>query len=368
MKAVAVKPGKENSLHIREVPKPKLDDIENGRGVLVKIMNVALDGTDKDINSGKYGESPENDDYLIIGHEAFGVVEDVGENVTELKRGDYVIPMVRRPGKTIYDKIGMSDMTTQEDVYERGISKLHGFLTEYFVDTPEFLIKVNESYRELGVLTEPISIVEKGWEQVVSIQQRMKVWKPQKAIVLGLGPLGLLFAWKFRLEGLEVYGFDYSYKEAKKQLVESIGVRYFASKDDFILDITEEEGKADIVVEATGVAENVGPTAQAIRKNGVLILTSITPGDETVDMPISQINQEFVLGNKLMVGTVNANEEHFKMAIQDIGFSETRFPGFLSKLITHKFNKLEDIDKAWDKLMNSEKAIKVVIELGDKNK
>jgi glucose 1-dehydrogenase len=367
MKAVAVKPGEENSLHLREVDKPKLEDIKNGRGVLVKVLKVALDGTDKDINQGSYGESPEKDDFLIIGHEAFGVVEDIGEKVTEVKRGDYVIPMVRRPGKTIYDKIGMSDMTTQDEVFERGISKLHGFLTEYFVDTPDFLIKVNESYKENGVLAEPISIVEKGWEQITAIQRRMKIWKPERAIVLGLGPLGLLFVWKFRLEGIEVFGFDHSVNEEKKKLVESIGVKYFASKEQFILDVVNEHGQADIVVEATGVAENVPHTAQSVAKNGVLLLTSVTPKEENIELPIAEINQEFVLGNKLMVGTVNANEEHFKMAIQDIGFSETRFPGFLQKLITHRFNKLDDIEEAWDKLINSKNAIKVVLEIGQES-
>jgi glucose 1-dehydrogenase len=362
MKAVIVTPGKENSMQIKDVPEPKIEDVENGRGVLVRVLQVALDGTDKDINSGEYGEAPPDDDYLIIGHEAFGVVEDIGENVTELKRGDYVIPMVRRPGKTIYDKIGMSDMTTQEDIYERGISKLHGFLTEYFVDTPEFLIKVNEEYKQHGVLAEPISIVEKAWEQVINIQKRMKVWKPERAIVLGLGPLGLFFAWKFRLEGLEVYGFDHSVNEDKKKFIESIGVKYFASKEDFVVDVAEEYGMADLVVEATGVAENVAHTARAVAKNGVLILTSVTPGEEKVEVPISEINQDFVMGNKLMVGTVNANEEHFKMAIQDIGFSETRFPGFLDKVITHRYNKIEDIKEAWDKLTNSRSAIKVVMD------
>src|SRR3990170_5003409 len=98
MKAIVVIPGKSNSVHLREVPKPKVGDIPNGRGVLVKILRVGVDGTDKEINAAEYGASPPGDDYLILGHESFGMVEEVGSNVTELQPGDYVVATVRRPG------------------------------------------------------------------------------------------------------------------------------------------------------------------------------------------------------------------------------------------------------------------------------
>src|SRR3990172_8849610 len=116
MKAIAVIPGKPNSVHLREVSKPKVTDIGNGRGVLVKILRVGVDGTDKEINAAEYGAAPEGDDFLIIGHESFGIVEEIGPNVTEFQPGDYVVSTVRRPGSSPYDQIGMYDMTT-DDVY-----------------------------------------------------------------------------------------------------------------------------------------------------------------------------------------------------------------------------------------------------------
>src|SRR5437660_965424 len=132
MKAVAVIPGKPNSAHVRnDVAKPKLEDVRNGRGVLVKVLRVGIDGTDKEINAAEYGAAPPGYDYLITGHEGFRQVEAVGANVTELKPGDFVVATVRRPGKSIYDQIGMNDFTTDDIYYERGINLLHGFLTEY---------------------------------------------------------------------------------------------------------------------------------------------------------------------------------------------------------------------------------------------
>src|SRR5256885_14287987 len=111
MKAIAVKPGIANSVHLVEMPKPVVGEVPNGRGVLVKVLRVGVDGTDKEINNAEYGAPPPGDDFLVIGHEGFGVVEEVGPNVTELAVGDYVVATVRRPGKSIYDIIGTNDMT-----------------------------------------------------------------------------------------------------------------------------------------------------------------------------------------------------------------------------------------------------------------
>jgi glucose 1-dehydrogenase len=145
MKAVAVLPGKPNSVHLAELPRPKLSDVPNGRGVLVQVLRVGVDGTDKEINAAEYGQAPSGYDFLVIGHECFGKVVEVGPNVTELSPGDYVVPTVRRPGGSFYDRIGQYDMTTDETYYERGINLRHGYLTEYFVDEPEYIVKVPQS-------------------------------------------------------------------------------------------------------------------------------------------------------------------------------------------------------------------------------
>src|ERR687886_211673 len=131
MKAIAVIPGKPNSMHLREVPMPGVEEVPEGRGVLVRVLRVGVDGTDKEINAAEYGQAPEGDDFLIIGHENFGVVEAVGPNVPDtISPGGYVVASVRRPGSSIYGKIGLQDFTTDETYYERGINLLHGYLTE----------------------------------------------------------------------------------------------------------------------------------------------------------------------------------------------------------------------------------------------
>src|SRR3954470_16009135 len=114
MKAISVFPGKPNSVHLADAPKPSLDQVPNGRGVLVKVLRVGVDGTDKEINEAEYGAAPPGSDFLVIGHESFGQVEAVGPKVTTLRAGDFVVATVRRPGHSLYDVIGTSDMTTDD--------------------------------------------------------------------------------------------------------------------------------------------------------------------------------------------------------------------------------------------------------------
>src|SRR6266852_3733454 len=189
MKAISVFPGKPDSVHLAELKKPSLEEVPNGRGVLVKVLRVGVDGTAKEINAAAYGAAPSAYDFLVIGHEGFGRVEAVGPSVTELKPGDYVVATVRRPGHSIYDLIGTNDMTTDDVYYERGINLRHGFLTEYYVDDVEYIVKVPQGLKHVGVLLEPFTVVEKGIHQAYEIQRRLKVWRPRRAAVMGAGTI-----------------------------------------------------------------------------------------------------------------------------------------------------------------------------------
>src|SRR5512135_1461127 len=231
MKAVAVFPGKANSVHLADLNKPKLDDIPNGRGVLVKVLRVGVDGTDKEINAAEYGAAPDGYDFLVIGHEGFGRVEAVGPNVTELKPGDYVVATVRRPGRSIYDLIGTNDMTTDDVYYERGINLRHGFLTEYYVDDADFIVKIPQGLRHVGVLLEPFTVVQKGIHQAYEIQRRLKVWHPKRAAVMGAGTIGLLATLALRLRGIDVTTFGRTAKPyLNGDLIEQIGARYVSTQ------------------------------------------------------------------------------------------------------------------------------------------
>ena len=366
MKAISVFPGKPNSVHLAETQKPSLDQVPNGRGVLVKVLRVGVDGTDKEINAAEYGAAPPGYDFLIIGHEGFGQVEAVGPNVTELKPGDYVVATVRRPGKSIYDLIGTNDMTTDDTYFERGINLRHGYLTEYYVDDAEFIVKISQGLKHVGVLLEPTTVVEKGIHQAYEIQRRLKVWRPRKAAVMGAGTIGLLATLVLRLRGLDVTTFGRSTKPyLNSNLIEELGARYVSTRDTNILDGAKQHGPFDLIFEATGNSSVVFESMQALGKNGVLVLSSVTGGNNMVQVPADRINLEFVLGNKVMVGTVNANREYFELRVRDMAQSEAEYPGWLSKLLTDPVKGLDNYQELFKKLTSPNGAIKVFCQVAD---
>jgi len=312
MKAVAVRPGIPNSMHLAQLPKPSVDDVPEGRGVLVKVLRVGVDGTDKEINAAEYGAAPPGYDFLVTGHEGFGRVEAVGPNVTEFVPGDYVVATVRRPGSSIYDRIGTYDMTTDDVYYERGINLRHGFLTEYYVDDPEYIVKIPCELRDVGVLLEPTTVVEKGIAQAYEIQRRLRVWRPRKAAVMGAGTIGLLAAMALRLRGLDVTVFGRTARPyLNSDLIEALGARYESTVTLPILEGSKKYGPFDLIFEATGASSVVFESMQGLGKNGVLVLSSVTGGDRMNQVPPQRLNLEFVLGKKVKVGNVHAKREEF---------------------------------------------------------
>ncbi|MBK9316993.1 MAG: glucose 1-dehydrogenase [Acidobacteria bacterium] len=366
MKAIAVKPGVPNSVHLAELSKPDVSEIPNGRGVVVRVLRVGVDGTDKEINAAEYGAAPEGYDFLVIGHEGFGQVEAVGSNVTELKPGDYVVATVRRPGKSIYDLIGTNDMTTDSTYFERGINLRHGFLTEYYVDDAEFIVKVPRGLKEVGVLLEPMTVVEKGIHQAYEIQRRLRVWHPKRAAVMGAGTIGLLATLALRLRGLEVTTFGLNEKpHLNSDLIEDIGARYVSTRQTSLADAAAEFGPFDLIFEATGHSPLVFESMQILGKNGVLVLSSVTGGDRKVEVPADRINLDFVLGNKVMVGTVNANRDYFEMGVRDMSQAEAEYPGWLGRLLTHPVRGLQNHAELFARLNNPNGAIKVFCEVAE---
>lgn len=366
MKAIAVKPGVANTVHLIELPTPAVTDISNGRGVLVRVIRVGVDGTDKEINAAEYGQAPPGYDFLIIGHESFGQVEAVGPNVTEVQPGDYVVATVRRPGSSIYDLIGTNDMTTDDTYFERGINLRHGYLSQYYVDDAEFIVKVPQGLKEVGVLLEPTTVVEKGIAQAYEIQRRLRVWHPRRAAVMGAGTIGLLATLVLRLRGLQVITFGKTPKPyLNSDLIESIGATYQPTEELPIIDGADKYGPFDLIFEATGFSPVVFDSMQALGKNGVLVLSSVTGGDRKIEVPADKINLQFVLGNKVMVGTVNANREYFEMGVKDMAQAEAEYPGWLKRLLTHPVKGLENYRELFDKLTNARGAIKVFCEVSE---
>ena len=364
MKAVAVFPGKAGSAHLAELPRPEISSIPGGHGVRVEVLRVGVDGTDREINDADYGEAPAGSPFLVLGHESLGRVVEVGPAVTELRPGDLAVAMVRRPGTSLYDAIGMQDFTTDDAYFERGISRLHGFLTEEYVDSADWIVKLPPSLSRVGVLLEPMTVVEKGIGQAYEAQRRLRVWRPRRAAVLGAGTIGLMATLVLRLRGLAVDTFALTPRpNVNASLVEATGARYVCGQDRNVVQAAEAEGGYDLVFECSGFSPLVFEGMRALAKNGVLVLSSITGGERTVQIPADAINQSFVLGNKLMLGTVNAGRADFEQGVRDLVQAEAAYPGWLEQLLTHPVRGLENWPMLFEALNGKKGVIKAFLEV-----
>jgi threonine dehydrogenase-like Zn-dependent dehydrogenase len=316
------------------MPDPKMKPDQ----VTVKMIRVGLCGTDAEINHGLYGKAPEGDEFLILGHENLGVVEEVGKKVKGWKPGDLVVATVRRPcGKCPQCKAGENDMCSSGQYTERGIMRRHGYMAQYYVESPTFLNKIPKEIRDFAVLLEPMSVVEKGIDHTFLLQHRLKGWKPKFGMVLGAGPIGLLAAAVLRVRGLRtvVVGREEP-TDFRAQIVKSLGAEYLCVANKTLPDVPKETGFPDIVIEATGVSRVVFDAMEILGPNGVLCLLSVTGGDTMNAEPIDLINQRLVLGNQVVFGSVNANPRHFKQGVKDFVTINKKWPGVMNRLLTDK--------------------------------
>jgi glucose 1-dehydrogenase len=357
MKAVATYPKQKGKVEMIEVERPEIGAGE----VLIGMRDVGIDGTDIEvIESVHGGGAPEGDDYLILGHESLGQVVKIGDGVSGLKEGDWVVSTVRRPDGCPNCRRGEFDMCQWGDYTERGIKGAHGYLAEYVKERPEFIVPIPVALRPVGALVEPLSINEKAIMQAWDIQKRM-YWKPRTALVFGLGTIGILAAMILSRRGLDtcIYSRESSRTKPVKMMRE-IGVNYISADEvPRVQDLAGKFERIDFMLEATGAAQIAAAAMQIVPPNGLLCLLSVTGKAKRVSLDVAAINQRLVLGNGAVFGSVNSSPVHFKRAIRDLqSFNET-WPGFVERLITRRVS-FEKFNQA---LKQRPADIKVLIEV-----
>ncbi len=343
MRAVAVIPGRRNSLHIVDnAPDPQPAEHE----AVVRVLEAGVCGTDAEIHQGRYGTAPADSPFLILGHENLGVIETAPSG-SSLSAGDFVVATVRRPcaDACAACRAGQNDMCLTGKYRERGIQGLHGFMSERYAEDPYYLVKLPPSLRDFAVLVEPMSVVQKGIDHAFKIQERF-AWTPQRAVVVGAGTVGILAAAALRLRGFEVTvasrepGGD----TPKVAFLAEAGIRFKSTGQLAPESWLQEIGPADLVFEATGATAAIFPAVSILALNGVCILASVTDGAHKLDVDVAGWNRSMVLGNRVVFGTVNAGRSHFEGAVRDLLEAELRLPGWMRRIITRKVAFTEALD------------------------
>jgi threonine dehydrogenase-like Zn-dependent dehydrogenase len=240
--------------------------------------------------------------------------------------------------------------------------------TEFAVDQEQYIVRVPNELEPVGVLMEPLSVVEKAIDEALRVQMvrcpdaaATPDWfHGRRCLVAGLGPVGLLAAMVLRLRGGEVYGLDVvDANTARPKWLGGIGGTYIDGREVPADQVEKKIGAMDLVLDASGIAELEFNLLDALALNGVYVLTGIPGGDRPFQIPGAELVRQLVLDNQVMLGSVNAAHGHFQMAADDLAQAHLRWGTLIAGLITNRY--------PWDQfagLINQHQpeAIKQVIE------
>jgi threonine dehydrogenase-like Zn-dependent dehydrogenase len=213
---------------------------------------------------------------------------------------------------------------------------------------------------------EPMSCAAKAVQQAYEVQRRMRVWRPRTAYVLGVGQIGLLATLLLKLRGLEVYSCARSKAPTRSsEIVTALEANYVSTSETSLDELARRVGKADLIIDATGSSEIAFNAMQYLGHNGVLVWTSITGGKRTIPVSSDKINIEWVLGNKLLLGSVNANREYFESGIKDFALGEVMYPGVVQRILTNPVDGLDNYAEMMRLLVQEKTALKVYVNVAD---
>jgi threonine dehydrogenase-like Zn-dependent dehydrogenase len=318
--------------------------------VKLRMLDVGVCGTDKEICSFEYGTPPDGSDSLILGHESLGEVIEVGAAVGDLKVGDLVVAMVRRPcadPACLPCRTGHQDFCITGNYTESGIKGRHGFMAELVVDEARYMNVVPPELRETAVLVEPLTIAAKALTQTVQIMRRFPWFDPDhlreanleryRALVLGTGAVGLLGAMVLRNLGCETYVYARTpAPNPKSRVVEAIGATYVSAQDTS-KQFAHLVGSVDFVYEAVGSSQLAFRAMKVLGPNSIFVFTGVPALKAPSDVDTDTIMRDAVLKNQVILGTVNAGQAEYHAAIRTLASITQRWPAAVQALISGRY-------------------------------
>ncbi|MDQ6840252.1 MAG: theronine dehydrogenase, partial [Actinomycetota bacterium] len=242
--------------------------------------------------------------------------------------GDLVVGIVRRPAPVPCANcaVGEWDMCRNGRYTEWGIKEHHGYARERYRITPDFVVKVDPSLGDLGVLLEPTTVVAKAWDHITRIGSRA-TWNPTRVLITGAGPIGLLAALLGVQRGLEVHVLDQVTEGLKPDLVTSLGATYHHGS------VSDAAVDADVVIECTGVGQLIFDVMETSATDGIVCLTGVSSGGRSLPIDAGLLNRRLVLGNDVVFGSVNANRRHYEAGARALAAADREW---LARLVTRR--------------------------------
>ncbi len=141
----------------------------------------------------------------------------------------------------------------------------------------------------------------------------------------GAGPLGLLSAMLGRQRGLDVHVLDVVDAGPKPALARDLGATYHAGKLDDVA------GMFDLIIDCTGVGPLVFHAIDHRGADGVMCLMGISPAGRALPLNVDTLNEQMVLNNTVVFGSVNANRRSYEQAADALARADRQW---LDRLVT----------------------------------
>jgi threonine dehydrogenase-like Zn-dependent dehydrogenase len=323
MQALVTRPGVAHSTRVADVPAAYA-----GAGqLLLRVLEVGVCGTDREISEGVFGVPPESEPELVLGHELLGVVDVDGHGFS---RGDLVTATVRRScAHCRACEEGSPDSCLTGDYSERGITRLDGFARELVAEDAAQLIRIPRPLGRLGVLAEPTSICERAIRHARTIGGRQP-WELERALVLGAGAIGILSTYLLRLAGVDVWTAGL---ESRVDLVTACGARYVSTKDVPLDALREDVGGFDLVIAAVPDAQVMADSLGLLRRSGVACLLGIDGRNQTVGIDGPVLGVDAILENRVLFGSVNAHRQDWLAGVEALDRARERWPDALETFV-----------------------------------
>jgi L-iditol 2-dehydrogenase len=263
-----------------DAPDPQIADHE----VLVRVQACGICGSDV---HGMDGSTGRRVPPIIMGHEAAGVIAEVGKEVEDWKKGDRVtFDSTISCGECWFCRRGLINLCDHRRVL--GVScddyRQHGAFAEYVALPDRILYRLPDTVTfEQAAMVEPVSVA-------VHAVERTPVSMGDTAVVMGVGMIGLFVVQALRIAGCgKIIAVDLEADKLKlaQKLGADIGLKADACNVvEEVKNHTEGRG-ADIAVEAIGLSPTINTAVNSLRKGGSLTLVgNLRP---TVEIPLQAV-------------------------------------------------------------------------------
>lgn len=325
-------------LDVEEIEKPKITRPDS---VIIKVGAASICGSDLHVLAVPPGQHA--DEGVVLGHEYYGYVEEVGSAVTRFKPGDCVVmDNIVKCHTCEYCRTGKDNLCPNAVIYGQNING--GF--EQYCEVPESqLYHMPESVPScIAAQTEPLACVLNGIRKISP--------KPEENIMIfGAGPIGLTFIRVLKLYGVKHVGIC-EFSEARRKKAKDCGADLVidSSKEDVLAAVLKEWGElCDTVVDAVGAGLVMGQALQLLKCGGTLLVFGQNAN------AVSQIPPAVITRNELVVKGTYCAHNTFLDSIKML--ADPRLE--LERIIDRKM-ELKDILEAIQ-LLRTQAASRIII-------